>query len=376
MTTDTQLDFLPGNTVSILLNGAEAYPVMLRAIHDATTSIYLAHFCVQKGKVSDLFYQPLLNAARRGVKVYFLLDAYGAGEADPIHLKKMRLDHINITWFNPRQMLHPLRYNKRLHKKILVVDNKVGFTGGIGISDIWLSGANYPAPWRDTQFRLEGPIVGKMTESFIKSWNRFSSEQLLEQELEPAPVKGGRIPMALADTAPLDSADRKNPTKLYGRLIKEAKDTIEISTAYFGPTLAMRRYLQTAAKRGVRIRILTNGPHPSHRNAMQAGRLHYGSFLKAGIELYEYQPTKTHAKIMVIDDKRSVFGSSNLNTRSFLHDEEMNIVADDARLAASLTEQFEADVQESKKIDLESWQNRPFTEKVRQSITSLGRYFF
>ncbi len=375
MTTTPKLHFLPGNTITTLVNGEETYPAMLKAIHKAKTSIYFANFCVQKGKASDLFYQPLLNAARRGVKIYILLDAYGAEKTDPKHLSDMRTDHIDIAWFNPRQKLRPLRYNKRLHKKLLIVDNIIGFTGGIGIADLWLNGANYPAPWRDTHFQLKGPIVGEMAGSFIRSWNRFSTVQLPEQKPITAPAKEGTVPMALVDTAPLSPTNR-DLTTLYEELIRQAIHSIDISTAYFGPAARLRRSLVEAANRGVKIRILTNGPHPSHQVAMQAGRSYYMGLLRAGTEIYEYQPTKTHSKLIVIDGETSVLGSANLNSRSFRHDEEAIILAKSANLATTLTEQFEADLKKSKKINIKTWQYRPITEKAMQTLASGGRYFF
>ncbi|HEX7260142.1 MAG TPA: phosphatidylserine/phosphatidylglycerophosphate/cardiolipin synthase family protein [Candidatus Saccharimonadia bacterium] len=376
MTTTTKLNYVPGNRVATLLNAVEAYPVMLRAIHNATTSIYIAHFCYQKGKASDLFYQPLLTAARRGVKIYLLIDAYGSNEFDRNQLKKMRLDHINVRWFNPRKTLHPLRYNKRMHKKLLIIDNSIGFSGGIGIADFWLDDPSYPEPWRDTHFQLEGPVISELSHSFITSWNRFSSEQLPLQKAEPAPVHGGTIPLALVDTAPIDPANRSNITNVFTRLIGEAKGSIDISTAYFGPTAAVRRSLHAAAKRGVSVRIITNGPHPSHWQAMQAGRHHYNGLLEAGVDIFEYQRTKIHAKITIIDRTLSIIGSSNLNTRSFHHDEEAIMVADDMKLATGLTKQFEDDLESSKPIELKEWRQRPLTEKLQQAAASIGRYFF
>ncbi len=376
MITNPQLNFLSGNTITTLVNAEQTYPAMLRAIHNAQSSIYFANFCVQKGKAADLFYQPLLHAARRGVTIAILLDAYGSKMADPKHLADLSADGIDVIWFNPKTKLHPLRYNKRMHKKLLVIDNKVGFTGGIGISDMWLENIHYPAPYRDTHFQIEGPIVDQVTNSFIQSWSRFSTTQLMKQEITQPRQKGKAVSLALIDTAPLGSPTPDTLTNIYCQLIEDAQNSIDISTPFFGPPAAIRRSLQKAAQKGIHIRILTNGPHAFHRIALNAGRSYFHRMLKDGVKLYEYQPTRTHSKIIVTDQQRSIIGSANLNMRSFRHDEEISIIADDSDLATTLTQQFEVDLINSKEIDLEFWQKRSQFDKVFQNLASLGRYFF
>lgn len=363
------------DTITPLLGGAATYKEMLRDIGRAKQSILFANFCFREGKAMHMFGQALKQAAARGAKVYILADHYGSSDITKKTVHELKQAGVLWVWFRPFSLRAPWRYNLRLHKKILIVDGEIGYTGGVGVADFWLEPAlQYPAPWRDTHFRITGLAVDKMTRSFAESWQLFSNTKL-------AISLSAKNSSAQNDILQVVSSKpgRARHTKAglsYVELINRAKVAINITTAYFGPNQALTRALLGAAKRNVHIRLLVNGPHASHKIAHIAGRSQYAQLLRHGIEIYEYQPTKLHAKITTIDGELSSIGSANMNFRSFHHDEELNLVVRNTYLTKRLDDQFDSDLCEAKKINLESWEERPLFIKVAQIISSTGRYFF
>lgn len=356
--------------VTVLQNGAETYPAMIKAIEGARTSIHWANFCMVEGEAFKLFIKPLQDAAGRGVDVRIIVDAYGSKEKDEHQHQALTDAGANLIWFRPWTPRHNYRANNRMHKKLLVVDGLVGFTGGVGVGDIWLNGDGFPAPWRDTHFKITGPSVAAMEAAFALSWNKWSAEKL-------AP------PRAVTGSGTIAT---NSPPTIYPiiapvgheiiRLINSAKQSIRITTAYFGPNRQLLGALARAAERGVDVHILINGPHTNHETALEAGRHQYERLLKRGVHLYEYQPTKIHSKLMTIDGEVSCIGSANMNFRSFYHDEEFNLTIKDVPLAKKLNAQFEVDIKDATEITYDEWSKRSLDTRVHQTAASLARFIF
>jgi cardiolipin synthase len=370
------LDFVSGNRVTTFTSGRRTYDAILQEIGRAQHTIRWANFYFywESGDAWPQIRQALIAAAQRGVAVQILADAYGTSTNSMPEREINRLHQAGIDWraYNVWRPLQFWRYNRRLHKKLLIIDGEIGFTGGIGVGDCWiLSSPEYPEPWRDTHFLVHGPIIKEMIAGFNDSWQQAGGRALESQPPKPSeagmriaavnsPAGGGRTPVA----------------HLYTDLINQAERSLTITSAYFGPDRRARQALLAAAKRGAMVRILINGPHTNHRTALEAGRHYYALLLRAGVHIYEYQPTKIHAKLITVDGHLSSIGSGNFNMRSLRHDDEFNLVIDDPSLATTLTSQFEHDLTESQPVSWPSWRARPLSIKLHQALSSLGRYLF
>lgn len=360
---------------TILRDGRETYPVMIKAINSARHSILCANFCMVQGKVFQRFQTALIDAAERGVSVHLLLDAHGSKDTNPEDITALKQAGVRVVWFRPFKKLSPLQYNRRLHKKLLIVDDAIGFTGGIGVGDYWIANEHYPKPWRDTHFGFRGQIVEDMVDAFAQSWHEMSSIAL------PMEGKPAHLTEEITDiTATNSPTFGYNNLSTVGELIlghiNAAEKSLNLTTAYFGPSKLLLEAILAAAKRGVTVRLLVNGPYTNHTSAAEAGRDHYSELLNAGIEVYEYQPTKMHAKILTYDGAVSCIGSANLNYRSFYHDEEFNLTVRDAEFAKKLNRQFENDLKSAKRITKRGLRLLPRKTKLRRKFYRLGRYFY
>ena len=360
---------------TILRDGREAYPLMIKAINSARHSILFANFCMIQGRVFNRFQTALIDAAERGVSVHILLDAHGSKDTNPEQIADLKKAGVQVVWFRPLNKLKPFNYNRRLHKKLLVVDDAIGFTGGVGVGDFWINNEHYPKPWRDTHFGFRGQIVENMVDAFAQSWHEMSSRAL------PMEGKPEHLTEAITDiTATNSPTFGYNNLAVVGELIiahiNAAEKTLNLTTAYFGPSKVLLDAILAAAKRGVHIRLLVNGPHTNHQSAAEAGRVHFPDLVEAGIEVYEYQPTKMHAKILTYDGVVSCVGSANLNYRSFYHDEEFNLTVRDSDFIKKLDRQFENDLKSSKRVTKRELRRLPRKTIWRRKLYSFGRYFY
>jgi len=355
-----------GNTIQTLVEAEEAYPAMLKGIADATQSIRLANYCMVPGEAFDRFSQALIHASRRGVVVQILVDRYGSSDTKPQHLAPLLQAGIQLRWLREFQLRHPLQYNHGLHKKLLIIDNKSGFLGGIGIGDFWLQATSgYPAPWRDTHFVVTGPVVAALTAAFEQSWEGEVLQSLHEHGAI-TPINSQSV--AWPQLAPVGTTIRD--------LIGATNKQLNITTAYFGPSRPIIGALQEAAQRGVHVRILTNGPYCTHPSARDAGRHLYEPLLAAGVHIYEYQPSKIHTKAITSDGKVSLIGSANLNFRSLYHDAEFSLLVRSPKLTSQLNELFERDLKEATEITPKIWAHRSAPTRLHQATLSLARYIF
>ncbi len=351
-----------GDRYEVLRNGDGVFPPMLDAIRQAKQRISFESFIYEDGVIGDQFTTALADATRRGVTVRIVLDAIG-GELSQESQKKLTDAGAKLVWFNEIRPWTLEETNYRTHRKVLVVDGDVAFTGGVGIADHWLGNADAEEHWRDTQFKVIGPAVRAFEASFFENWIESG---------------GGEAPALEPVTTPSDSTTRSfvvwsNPTGgasnvklLYLLAIAGARRTIDIESPYFILDESTRWSLDAARRRGVRVRILTDGEVTDSKPVKFASREGYEPLLEQGIEIYEFQPTMMHVKTMVVDGIVTVAGSANFDNRSFELNDEITFAVADKRLADDLTRDFEHDLNRSKAITLERWKNRGLLERSRE----------
>lgn len=360
-----------GGRFEVLTNGVEIMPAMLEAIRAARERIVFETYVFTDGEYGRQFSAALADAARRGVMVNLLLDAIGAKGIGDANERLMRESGVSIAWFNPIRLSQLQEINGRTHRKILVVDGKVGFTGGVGVADYWAGDADSKDSWRDTHFRIEGPPLRYLEACFYENWIESAGVvmPILEepQEALPNAVEGDDT------TAPVSIPVWSSPVgghngvkKLYLLSIAAAERTLDIQTPYLVPDESTSWVLADAAARGVRIRLLVEGDQTDAKAVKYAGRNAYEPLLQAGVEIYEYQPTMMHTKAMIVDGAWSVIGSSNFDNRSFELNDENNIGVADPVFAARLTADFEQDLARTTRITLDAWRERPFLDRIRQ----------
>ena len=354
-----------GDSYKVLRNGDETFPAMLAAIDAARTRISFETYIYSEGRVADRFTRALLAAAKRGVVVQVVLDAVGASDTERQDVKALEDAGVQIGWFNPQTGIEELNY--RTHRKILVVDGEIAYVGGIGQADHWEGNADSKENWRDTQFEIRGPVVDNIEAGFHENW--------IETGGVVEPIVTPRTGAAAGDARSIvvwsSSEAGSNALKLlYLLAIGAARKTLDIQSPYLITDESTKWSLLDARKRGVRVRLLTEGEVTDAKPVKFAGRAQYESLLANGIEIYEYQPTMMHVKAMVVDGTISVIGSANFDNRSLELNDELNVVVAGRRLASALTADFEADMRRSAKIDLDEWRSRPFHIRGRERLWS------
>jgi cardiolipin synthase A/B len=343
---------------------------MLESINGARRRISFESYIYEKGSVGEQFTTALEAAARRGVQVNLVIDAMGSSKVPREWRDRLRAAGARIGNFGQPHWYTLEELNYRTHRKILVVDARVGYTGGVGVADHWLGHAQDKDHWRDTMVRIEGPLARLMEAAFYE--NFIETVQPAKPEVDPPPAQAN-LP------EPRDSAFelRSSPTggssdlkRLYLLAIAASRRTLDISSPYFITDESTEWALLQAVKRGVRVRILVEGDITDAKPVKYASRNAYEAFLAQGIQIYEYQPTMMHAKAMIVDGVWSMFGSANFDNRSLELNDEMNLAAADRSLAARLLEDFEADLQHAKRLDLDAWRRRSVLEKIREHFWS------
>lgn len=356
-----------GGRFDVLTNGVQIMPAMLSAIAEARERIVFETYVFTDGEYARQFSEALASAARRGVRVYLLLDAIGAKKIGDANEKTMRDAGVQVAWFNPVSFRHLEEINGRTHRKILVIDGTVAFTGGVGISDYWAGNADAKDHWRDTQIRIEGPPVRFLEACFYENW--IESAGVVKPELVELPELQADAPDTTVLSVPVWSSPvggHNGVKKLYLLSLAAARRTIDIQTPYFVMDGSTKWSLLQAAGRGARVRLLLEGDSTDAKPVKYASRSGYEDLLAAGIEIHEYQPTMMHAKAMIVDGMWSIVGSSNLDNRSLELNDENNIAVADRAFAARLSRDFDADLARSKRITLEAWRQRSFLSKARE----------
>ncbi|HEY8666883.1 MAG TPA: cardiolipin synthase [Tepidisphaeraceae bacterium] len=361
-----------GNSVAVLLNGDQIFPAMLEAIHSAQKTITFETFVYWSGEVGREFADALTERASAGVKVHVILDAVGSDKIDHSYIKRMRDAGVEIEKYHPLRwydLSSAKRLNNRTHRKLLVVDGKVGFTGGVGIADEWLGHAQDSQHWRDTHFKVEGPAVGQLQAAFMDNWIETHGWVLHGDDYFPPLEKHGELVAQVFQSS--SQGGSESMELMYLLAISAAKHHLRICASYFVPDALTIRALKEAGQRGVAVEIIVPGKKIDEKLVRQASRARWGDLLEAGVKIYEYQPAMYHCKVMIVDDLWVSIGSSNFDARSFKLNDEANLNVLDAKFAARQTEVFEEDLQHSKQISYQAWKHRPFGQQWLDGMSAL-----
>ena len=360
-----------GNQVQELLNGDQIFPSMLQAIRSAKKTITFETYIYWSGNIGSEFADALAERARAGVKVHVLMDWVGSGKMDEALLNKIKDAGVDVRKFHKPAWYNIARLNNRTHRKLLVVDGSVGFTGGVGIAPAWEGSAQDADHWRDSHFRVAGPVVSQMQATFMDNWIKVSGEVLHGESYFPNLEAVGNSPAQMFFSSP--SSGSENMALMYHLALTAAEKTVDLSMAYFVPDDLSQQILIDALRRGVRVRLITPGPITDTETVRAASRQTWGPLLAAGAEIYEYQPTMYHCKVMVVDNLMVSVGSTNFDSRSFRLNDEANLNIYDSAMAARQTAVFEDDLKRSRRVTFEEWANRPLSEKAKDLLASVLR---
>jgi len=360
---------VPGNRVDTLLDGDQIFPAMLEAIRNARRTITFETYIYWSGNVGKEFADALSERARAGVKVHILVDWVGSQKMEAALLERMQGSGAQIYKYHPPRWYNVNRLNNRTHRKILVVDGRVGFTGGVGIADEWSGHAQDENHWRDTHYRVEGPAVAQFQAAFTDNWLKVSGAVLHGADYFPPIPPAGDLPAQMFMSSTEGGAESMH--LMYLLSIAAARKSIDLSMAYFVPDALATEALVAALKRGVRVRILVPGRKTDVALVRSAGRATWGPFLQGGAEIYEYQPTMYHCKVLVVDHAWVSVGSTNFDTRSFRLNDEANLNVFDRDFALRQVHDFENDLKRSRRISYEEWASRPWTMKIEDHFLAI-----
>jgi cardiolipin synthase len=341
---------LAGNRVDLLVNGDEIFPPMLDSIRGARGSINFVTYVYWQGDIAESFANELAAAARRGVEVRVLLDAFGARKIDDRWVEMMQRAGCQVVWFRPLRWNNLRRVLHRTHRKLLVVDGTVGFTGGVGIAEEWTGDAQDPQHWRDDHFRIEGPAVRYLQGSFAEDWRLASGVVLAGERIFPTIDALGT-----AAIVPISAAANERFAGIpftYWFLFGSARERIMVQTPYYVPDPSLELGLLAAARRGVDVTLLVPGEHQDSIFVRYASRTYYRDLLQAGVRVFEYRPTFLHVKVMVIDDELSLIGSPNFDSRSTELNRELALAVRDRALVEALEVSIAQDVARSDELTL------------------------
>ena len=361
--------FVEGNRHRTLLNGDEIFPPMLAAIRAARTSITFETYIYWSGDVGSAFASALVERARQGVKVHVLIDWIGSAKMDESLMQQMTAAGVQIRKFHPPHWSHLARLNNRTHRKLLILDGRVAFTGGVGIAPQWTGYAQDPDHWRDTHFQVEGPVVAQMQAVFLDNWIKVTGEVLHGSDYFPALSPMGQSASQVFSSSPTGGSESMQ--LMYLLAITSASRSIDVSASYFVPDALVVRSLTDAMKRGVKLRIVVPGDHIDSDTVRSASRATWGPLLEAGAVIAEYAPTMYHCKVMIVDGLLVSVGSTNFDNRSFRLNDEASLNVLDADFARQQTAIFESDLGRSKPISFAQWRARPWREKISERLASL-----
>jgi len=357
-------EMVPHNRAVILQNGVEFFPAMLDAIRAARSSVNMEMFIFNKGEIAAEFARALAAKAQEGVEVRLLLDDWGShpGELEEV----MKKAGVNLQWYKPLRIYSIYRVGNRTHRKILTIDGRIGFTGGVGIDDRWMGDARNPKEWRETMVQIEGPVVAQLQSIFTEDWVHTTGEVLHgEKQFPPTPPAGEVLAQAISASR----SDASSMAKLlYYMAIQAARKSIWIENAYFVPDGQIRRGLVHAVARGVDVRVLVPGPHIDIPIVRMASQFHYGELLDGGVHMYEYQPTMMHNKVMVVDGIWTTIGSINFVNRSMKKNAEANVAIYDRGFAEIVSNTILADIEKSELFTKRMWKKRGVLSRLGEVV--------
>lgn len=362
-----------GNSVTAMRNGDEIFPAMLDAIRGARRSVDLLTYIYWTGWPADAFAESLAARARAGCRVRVLVDAIGGARMSASLVEQMRDAGVEVERFRPPWLRSPFTHNHRTHRKVLVVDGTVGFTGGVGIASEWEGDARTPQEWRDTQVRITGPAVAGLQAAFVQNWSETTGAPDRPDDVYPELVATGEDAVQVVrGTATLGWDDIE--TAWYA-LLSAARRRITLQTAYFAPDAEFLGLVTDASDRGVQVQILLPGPHYDKTISRLGSERHYDTLLHHGVQLWRYQPTMLHTKILTVDETAAMIGSANFNRRSLDHDEEVACIIVSGPVPAELAAHFEDDLTRSERVDERRWARRATTQRLMERASvPLSRY--
>ena len=357
---------LPGNQVTALQNGDQIFPAMLKAIRAAQYTINFETYIYWSGRTGEEFAEALIERVRADVKIHLMLDWLGSQKMAPQLVERMQDAGVEIERYHPLHWYSLGKLNNRTHRKVLIVDGRIGFTGGVGIADQWTGHAEDPDHWRDMHFRIEGPVVAQFQAAFLDNWIKTTGRVLNGDTYFPTltPVAGIKMHMFMSSPA----GGSESMRLMYLMAITAAQRSIDIEAAYFIPDALMSRELIRARERGVRIRLLLPDKHIDSETVRIASKRAWGSLLEQGVEIHMYEPTMLHCKMLIFDQYMVSVGSTNFDMRSFELNDEASLNIYDSAFAQRMTEVFEADLKASTSYDFSRWKNRPLSEKMAEVV--------
>ncbi|HWQ56214.1 MAG TPA: cardiolipin synthase [Bryobacteraceae bacterium] len=356
------------NQVTVFTNGESFYPAILEAIRQARHSVHLECYIFQRGQVSDRLLDILIERARAGVEVRLLVDAIGSATVPEHHFDQLLEAGGRVSRYHPMKWYTWPRINNRTHREIAVMDGTVGFTGGAAYADHWLVSEPGHPRWRDAMVRFDGEAVTGLQATFAQNWLEATGEMLVEPRYYPNRPGSGTMPAVVVDSSP--TAGRSTPARiLFQMLLAKAGATVHITSPYFLPDESLIGEIAKAVReRRVDVKIIVPGRKTDQDMVRSSSRGLYGKVLEAGARIFEYEPTMNHTKSLIVDGVWAVVGSTNMDSRSFGLNDEVNVAILDRGVAARLEEDFAKDLTASREVTLEEWQRRPPRERIQEWI--------
>jgi cardiolipin synthase A/B len=363
-----------GNRVTVLRNGGRTFPAMLDAIASAKSTIDLSSYIMWPGDVTTRFTDALCERAEAGVEVNVVVDAYGSAKLAG-HETVERLERAGVTFvfFRPPAWYAVDKLNNRMHRRLLIVDGRIGFAGGVGIADVWDGDAQDPEHWRETHVQVEGPAVRDILGGFMENWAEAANVVLDRRHVPELVHFDDGIGVQVIRSSPRSGGTATS--QLFYAAIAGARERLWITTAYFAPDEAFTDLLCDAPGRGVDVQILVNGPNVDKEVVRETGQRQYGRLLEAGVRIFEYQQTMLHAKVMIADGRANI-GSSNLEHRSLGLDDELMVAFSDPNLVGELERHFHEDLEHAEEFDLDRWRRRSLAKRAREAAGDLLRQSF
>ena len=357
---------LHGNRVTDLENGDEIFPAMLDAIRSAQKTITFETYIYWSGDIGKRLSDLLSDRAKAGVKVNVTIDWAGSSDIDPDVIPQMQKAGVHVERYRPLRWYNISRMNNRTHRKLLVVDGKVGFTGGVGIGVPWQGHAQDSDHWRDIHFRIEGPVVAQIQSAFNDNWTKTTGEILNGPDYFPAIDEAGSMDANMFMSSP--SGGSESMHLMYLLVLAAAEHTIDLEAAYFIPDRLMMQVLLAARARGVKIRILMPGKNTDSGAVRLASKADWEPLLAAGVQMYEYDPTMLHNKLLIADGELVSVGSTNFDQRSFELNDEATLNVYDREFAARMSDVVENDLRRATPYTLQMWRARPWTERFAETF--------
>ena len=357
---------IDGNQVVAYNNGAEIFPAMLEAIRGARVSVTFETYVYWSGEIGELFAKALAERAEAGIPVHVTIDWVGSIKMDPALLDLMEDAGVEVERYRPLHWYNLGRMNNRTHRKLLVVDGRIGFTGGVGIADEWKGNAQDPDHWRDIHFRIDGPVVAQIQAAFNDNWIKTTGRVLNGPDYFPALEPAGDMKAHLFIASPAGGSESMH--LMFLMAIAAAEHTIDLAASYFVPDELVMGALLQARKRGVRIRVVLPGPYIDSSLVRVTSKADWGPLLRAGVEIHEFQPTMFHNKLLIVDDEMVSLGSTNFDIRSFRLNDEASLNVYDRDFALQMTRVFERDLERSKPYTYEQWLSRPWRERIAERV--------